>query len=159
MTHDDFLDSVFALAVEAAERGDEPFGALLAVEGEIVETARNRVMTSSDVTNHAETRLVRKLEASGRLDLLARGTVYASCEPCPMCVGALFWAGARTVVYGLSHSALNDLARAPGAAAFGFTVGAEVIGGTASPPMTFTGPIREADAAEIHRSYWQRRSR
>lgn len=154
MTEDELLTRVFELAVEAADRGDEPFGALLTVNGEIVETARNRIHTDSDTTAHAETHLVRKLERAGTIELLSEGVVYASCEPCPMCVGAMFWAGTRHVVYGLSHTLLNELANEPGRPPFGFTIGAEEIGGTADPQMNFRGPIREADAAKVHKDYW-----
>ncbi len=154
VTEDELMTRVFELAVEATDRGDEPFGALLAVNGEIVETARNRIYTDSDITAHAETHLVRKLERAGTLGLLAEGVVYASCEPCPMCVGAMFWAGTRHVTYGLSHTLLNELAKQPGQPPYGFTVGAGEIGGTAQPPMSLRGPIREADAAKVHQDYW-----
>lgn len=142
------------LAVAARERGDHPFGALLAVDGEVIETARNRVASDSDLTAHAELTLIRKLERSGRLELLGAGVVYASCEPCPMCVGAMFWAGARRVAYALSHDRLNELANPEGAAPFGFHIGAPEIGAAASPPMQFDGPEREAEASEPHVGFW-----
>lgn len=142
------------LAVAARERGDHPFGALLAAEGEVVETARNRVATDADLTAHAELTLVRKLERAGRLDLLAAGVVYASCEPCPMCVGAMFWAGARKVAFALSHERLNELANPADSAMFGFHIGAAEIGEAASPPMQFHGPEREDEASQPHVGFW-----
>jgi tRNA(Arg) A34 adenosine deaminase TadA len=98
--------------------------------------------------------LVRILEQQGRVGLLAEGVVYASCEPCPMCVGAMFWAGARNVVYGLSSAQLIDLATAPGADRFGFTITAPEIGRAASPAMILDGPHREDEASAPHRAYW-----
>jgi tRNA(Arg) A34 adenosine deaminase TadA len=151
---DALLTRVFELAVEARERGDHPFGALLAVDGAIVAEARNRVVSDSDITAHAELQLVRKLEAAGRLGQIGAGIVYASCEPCPMCVGAMFWAGARHVVFGLSHTRLNQLANAPGGDPFGFTITAGEIAGRATPPMAIDGPHREDDAAPAHVGYW-----
>ena len=116
------LTRVFALAAAARTRGDHPFGALLAsADGAVVlKEALNSVNSGRDMTAHAEMALVRALEAEGRLGELRAGVVFASCEPCPMCMGALFWAGARRVVYGLSHGALNARATAPGARRVGF---------------------------------------
>jgi tRNA(Arg) A34 adenosine deaminase TadA len=151
------LSRAFVLADESRSDGDHPFGALLAVDGEIVAEAHNRVNTKRDLTAHAETRLVRVLEQTDQLGDLPLGTVYASCEPCPMCVGAMFWAGARRVVFGLSHARLSELAAPPGADPRGFTISAAEIGGRAMPPLTFSGPHREDEAAQAHLGFWVNR--
>lgn len=152
--HGPMMSLALDLAAGARERGDHPFGALLGIDGEIIETARNRVVTDCDLTAHAELTLVRKLERSGKLDRLAVGVVYSSCEPCPMCVGAMFWAGARHVAYALSHGRLNDLATPIGEPTFGFQIGAAEIGGQASPPMQLVGPEREDEASRPHIGFW-----
>jgi tRNA(Arg) A34 adenosine deaminase TadA len=151
---DALLSRVFAIADEARARGNHPFGALLAVAGVIVAEAHNLVTTTNDITAHAETELVRTLERANRLDALSEGIVYASCEPCPMCVGALFWAGARSVVFGLTSARLNELGTAPGAQPFGFTITAATIGAAASPPLVVVGPFREHDAEIAHKGFW-----
>ena len=112
--HDVLLRRSFLLAHEARAAGNHPFGALLAVDGVVVAEAQNQVNTGHDITAHAETVLVRTLEQAGDMGLLSGGTVFASCEPCPMCVGAMFWAGARHVVYGLSSARLMELSTPPG---------------------------------------------
>ena len=147
---DETMSRALALSAAARARGDHPYGALLVLDGEVIETARNRVVSDGDLTAHAELTLVRKLERSGQLELLAAGVVYTSCEPCPMCVGALFWAGARHVVYALSHERLNDLATPAGEPTFGFRIGAAEIGTAASPAMRFVGPEREDEASTCH---------
>ena len=154
LDHDDLLTRTFDLAAHARDAGDHPFSSLLAIDGVIVAEALNRVNTDRDLTAHAETMLVRVLEREGRLALLDEGVVYASCEPCPMCVGAMFWAGARRVVYGLSSERLTDLATAPGAERVGFTITAPEIGSAAEPAMSFDGPHREDDAAVAHLGFW-----
>jgi tRNA(Arg) A34 adenosine deaminase TadA len=148
------LSRVFALAVEARAAGDHPFGALLAVDGEVVAQARNRVTSAADLTAHAETELVRLLEREGRLGALRSGVVYASCEPCPMCVGALFWAGARHVVFGLSSARLTELACPPGTVAYGFSITAADIAARATPRLRVDGPHREEEGAEAHLGFW-----
>ena len=152
--HREMMSRALDLAAAARERGDHPFGALLVIGGDVIETARNRVMTDGDLTAHAELTLVRKLERSGQLELLGAGVVYTSCEPCPMCVGAMFWAGARHVAYALSHERLNDLATSTGEPTFGFRIGAAEIGGAASPAMRFVGPEREDEAIKPHIGFW-----
>jgi tRNA(Arg) A34 adenosine deaminase TadA len=151
---DELLSRAFALAAEARSVGDHPFGALLEIGGEIVAEARNRVNRDRDITAHAETQLVRILEAEGRLGELSAGTVYASCEPCPMCVGAMFWSGVRRVVFGLSAARLRTLSTPPGRMSFGFEITANEIAERCTPPMEFIGPQREDEAAEAHRGFW-----
>lgn len=148
------LNRTIELAAQARAEGDHPFGALLALDGEIVAEALNRVNSSRDLTAHAETTLVRQLEQQGRLGLLAEGTVYASCEPCPQCVGAMFWAGSRRVVYALSAARLTEMTRSPGRESVGFTITAGQLGRSATPPMHFTGPQYEDEAAVAHVDFW-----
>jgi tRNA(Arg) A34 adenosine deaminase TadA len=151
---DVLLTRVFAIAVEAREDGNHPFGALLAVDGIVVAEAHNLVNTTRDITAHAETELVRVLERKGRLAELGSGIVYASCEPCPMCVGALFWAGSRQIVFGLTSRRLTELGTSPGAEPFGFRITAATIGAAASPSLTVIGPMRENEAEAAHRGFW-----
>jgi tRNA(Arg) A34 adenosine deaminase TadA len=152
--HDALLTRTFELAAEARAAGDHPFGALFAVGDAIVAEARNRVNTDVDITAHAETHLVRVMERQDLFGRLSEGKVYASCEPCPMCVGAMFWAGVRHVVYGLSAERLMDLARPPGIQPMGFGLTAHTLGASATPPMHFDGPHREDDAAVPHLGFW-----
>lgn len=152
---DVLLSRAFELAVEARTAGNHPFGALLAIDGEVVAEARNLVTTSRDITAHAETELVRVLERQGRLHLLERGVVYASCEPCPMCVGAMFWAGSRHVVFGLSSARLGEIAAGPDGVDYGFSITAAEIAARATPYLLIDGPHREDDAAQAHADFWQ----
>jgi len=154
MDLDAALTRSIELAAQARAAGDHPFGALLLVNGEVVAEAVNRVATNADLTAHAETELIRTLERDGQLALLADGVVVASTEPCPMCVGAMFWAGARQVVFGLSAARLNEIVRRPGADEYGFDITAGELGGRAQPPMTIDGPRNEAEAAAVHDGFW-----
>lgn len=154
MDLDAALRRAFVIALEARSAGDHPFGALLWRDGEIVAEAHNRTQSDGDLTAHAELMLVRALEREGRLPSLRDGTVVASTEPCPMCVGALFWAGARHVVFGLSAARLNRMVSAPGADDYGFTVTAGELGRRAAPAMAIEGPTAEDDAAAVHDGFW-----
>ena len=102
------LERTVALAWEARNRGDHPFGSLLvAADGRVLE-AHNSVVTGVDPTGHAETNLVR---LAGTLDLATRitSTLYTSTEPCAMCAGAIYWSGIGRVVFALSEVALAEM--------------------------------------------------
>lgn len=96
-------------ALSARRKGNHPFGALLAgPDGEVLLQAENTVVTSRDVTAHAELNLIRKASAQFDPGFLAQCTLYTSAEPCPMCAGAIFWSNIRRVVFGLSEKGLYE---------------------------------------------------
>ena len=148
------LRRAIELADEARAAGNHPFGALLAVDGVVVAEARNLVTTGPDATAHAETELVRVLERAGLLDRLPDGVVYASTEPCPMCVGAMKWAGARRIVFGLTSKRLYEISNAPGAERHSFETTAAELAATARPSMSVTGPYLEDEATRSHEGFW-----
>lgn len=80
------------LSEESVAKGGGPFGAVIARDGEIVAEAANRVTIDNDPTAHAEVAAIRL--AAQRLGTfnLSGCEIYASCEPCPMCLGAIYWA-------------------------------------------------------------------
>ena len=142
------LRQVIALAREAREAGNHPFGSLLALDGAVVLTARNTVHTDRDPTAHAETNLV--AEAIRRLspDEIARSVLYASCEPCAMCVGKMYWAGIRTMVYALPASELAKLAGGS------FLVPCRDLFTRAKDRVDVIGPLLVEEARAVHEGYW-----
>ncbi len=80
-----------ALAGMRAERGG-PFGAVIVRDGEIVARGCNEVTSSGDPTAHAEVVAIRSAARALGTHSLAGCTIYASCEPCPMCLAAIYWA-------------------------------------------------------------------
>ena len=80
------------LAVDNVKNGGGPFGAVIARNGEIIAEGVNRVTPNHDPTAHAEVQAIRA--AAARLENfdLAGCSIYSSCEPCPMCLGAIYWA-------------------------------------------------------------------
>lgn len=84
-----------ARAIELARRsievGGGPFGAVVVKDGTLLAEAHNRVVLDHDPTAHAEVRAIRLAAEALGDHVLSGCTVYSSCEPCPMCLGALFW--------------------------------------------------------------------
>ena len=94
-----FLELAIKTAGENMEDGGGPFGAIITKGENILARAGNRVVPAHDPTAHAEVMAIRMAaEKLGTHDL-ADCTIYASCEPCPMCLGAIYWAGLRRLVY------------------------------------------------------------
>lgn len=95
-----FMEKAIQLAVENAENGiGGPFGAVVVKGGEIIAACGNSVTPDNDPTAHAEVNAIR--EACRKLGTfqLEGCEVYASCEPCPMCLGAIYWARPAKVYF------------------------------------------------------------
>jgi guanine deaminase len=100
MTNEDFMQRALDLALERmrANKGG-PFGALIVRNGEIVAEGWNEVTSTNDPTAHAEVVAIRRACAKRDTFNLSDCEIYASCEPCPMCLGAIYWARFRTLYY------------------------------------------------------------
>ena len=95
-----FMREAIRLADESVERGGGPFGAVIVKDGAIVARGANSVTLDNDPTAHAEVNAIRAACRSlGTFDL-AGCTVYTSCEPCPMCLAAIYWAGISRIYFG-----------------------------------------------------------
>ena len=95
----------------AAARNNEggPFGAVIVREGEVVARGHNEVLKSNDPTAHAEMVTIRRAAAVlGRFDL-SDCVLYTSCEPCPMCLSAIYWARIPTVFFGCTKEDAADI--------------------------------------------------
>lgn len=95
-----FMEMAAQIAEDNVDRGGGPFGAVIVRDGEVIATGANSVTLTNDPTAHAEVNAIR--EACRKLnDFSLRGcVVYSSCEPCPMCLSALYWAGVSRIYYG-----------------------------------------------------------
>ena len=100
MTHEDFMQRALDLALERmrANKGG-PFGAVIVRNGEIVAEGWNEVTSSNDPTAHAEVVAIRRACAKLGTFNLPDCDIYASCEPCPMCLGAIYWARFRKLYF------------------------------------------------------------
>ena len=102
ITDDDrrFMKMACDLACENVERGGGPFGAVIVKDGEVIAAAGNSVTLDNDPTAHAEVNAIRRACSITRNFKLDGCVVYSSCEPCPMCLSALYWAGVSHIYYG-----------------------------------------------------------
>lgn len=108
-----FLKLAIDIALNGINEGFGPFGAVIAADGEIIASSANKVVQSHDPTAHAEILAIREAALALGTHNLENCTLYSSCEPCPMCLGAIYWAGIRKVVYAsdrqdASRAGFND---------------------------------------------------
>ena len=98
--NNDFMQRAIALAVENVRSGrGGPFGAVVVKDGKIISEGANSVTATNDPTAHAEVIAIRDAcRALGNFQL-TDCDIYTSCEPCPMCLGAIYWARPARVFY------------------------------------------------------------
>ena len=94
-----FIRRAVEIAANGIKEGGGPFGALVTKDQRIIAEANNRVVLSHDPTAHAEITAIRKASAILKTHDLSGCVLYSSCEPCPMCLGAIYWSGIKKVVY------------------------------------------------------------
>ena len=104
-----FMREAIRLANESVERGGGPFGAVIVKDGEVIAGSSNSVTIDNDPTAHAEVNTIRKAcRKLGTFDL-SGATIYTSCEPCPMCLGAIYWARISRIFYGNNRKDARDI--------------------------------------------------
>lgn len=95
----EFMSRAIALSEESVRNGGGPFGAVITRGNEIIAEASNSVTIDNDPTAHAEVNCIRRAtQHLGTFDL-AGCDIYTSCEPCPMCLGAIYWAHLDRIFY------------------------------------------------------------
>ena len=104
-----FMREAIRLASESVENGGGPFGAVIVKDGEIIAGSSNSVTIDQDPTAHAEVNTIRQAcKKLGTFDL-SGCTIYTSCEPCPMCLGAIYWARISRIFYGNTRKDARDI--------------------------------------------------
>lgn len=99
MTNRELMQRAIDLSIASVRNGGGPFGAVIARNGEIIAEGSNCVTIDCDPTAHAEVSTIRKAAKKlGTFDL-SGCEIFTSCEPCPMCLGAIYWAHLDKIYY------------------------------------------------------------
>ena len=104
-----FMRKAIELSMLAVKHGNEPFGAVLVKDNEMVFTNENQIYTRHDPTFHGEAGLIREFCAQTGITDLQEYTMYSSCEPCFMCSGAMVWVKLGRLVYAASNMELERI--------------------------------------------------
>lgn len=104
-----FMQQAIDLSIQNVANGGGPFGAVIVRDNEVVATGVNRVTANNDPTAHAEVSAIRvacQREGSFKLEGC---TIYTSCEPCPMCLSAIYWAGISRICFACTKQDAEDI--------------------------------------------------
>ena len=104
-----FMRKAIALSLENIKNGGGPFGAVVVKDEKIISTGVNLVTSNIDPTAHAEVNAIRKASRKLRTFDLSGCEIYTSCEPCPMCLGAIYWAHIDKMYYGNTKSDAKNI--------------------------------------------------
>jgi len=109
MNNEEFMREAVKLSLKNIDEGGGPFGAVIVKDGEIIAKGTNRVTANNDPTAHAEINAIR--EASQKLGTfdLSGCQIYSSCEPCPMCLGAIYWARLDKIYFANTKNDARDI--------------------------------------------------
>lgn len=144
MNDEKFMQEAIELSKKAVEHGNEPFGAVLVKDNEVVFTNENQIFTANDPTFHAETGLIRCFCTSTGITNLSEYTLYTSCEPCFMCSGAMVWSKLGRMVYAASN---DDLEMTMGK--HGSNCSKIVFENSNNAPTVTSGVLREESVAVL----------
>lgn len=103
-----FLRKSIKLACDSPRDKGGPFGAVIAKGNTAIATGQNRVVSTHDPTAHAEIQAIRAACRALQTHDLSGCTIYTSCEPCPMCLGAIYWARIDRIYYGADRKDARD---------------------------------------------------
>ncbi|MBN1284422.1 MAG: GrpB family protein [Anaerolineae bacterium] len=146
-THETFIRRAVEQAQLARAAGDEPFGAILTLDGVVVYETPNRIFSQYDITAHAEMTAIREYCAAFNRLSLPGYTLYASAEPCPMCAGAIHWARISKVVYSVSQAMLQRLSGGTLKPSCAHAINA------GSKPIEIIGPLLPEEGLRVFEGY------
>jgi tRNA(Arg) A34 adenosine deaminase TadA len=107
--NEDMMKRAIEMSRKGLRCGGGPFGAIIVRDGSIISEAHNTVTIGNDPTAHAEVNAIRQAAAKlGKFDL-SDCEIYSSCEPCPMCLSAIYWARIPKIFYGNTYHDASEI--------------------------------------------------
>ncbi len=104
-----YMRQAIELSKESVRKGGGPFGAVIVKDGEVIAATHNHVTLNNDPTAHAEVEAIRMAAKKLNTFDLQGCEIYTSCEPCPMCLGAIYWAHIDKIYYGNDKHDAKDI--------------------------------------------------
>lgn len=109
MSKEQFMQMAIDLSIANIDKGGGPFGAVIVKDGEVIAASGNSVTNDNDPTAHAEVNTIRAAAKKlGTFDL-SGCEIYSSCEPCPMCLGAIYWARIDKLYFANTKKDADDI--------------------------------------------------
>ena len=154
LDHVAFLRRAIAESRKSREAGNHPFASILVgPDGEVLMTQHNAYMPDHDMTGHAERVLMTRASTSYAREFLHGCTIYTSAEPCAMCSGAIYWAGLKRLVYGLSEHDMKAII-GPNPENPTLDLPCRDVFAVGQRTIEVIGPMLEDEAAAVHEGAW-----
>ncbi|MBP3488340.1 MAG: nucleoside deaminase [Roseburia sp.] len=156
-----YLEKAIEVSAKSRANGHSPFGCILVdPDGEIILEQGNVQGDERRCTGHAETVLMERASIKYDKDFLWNCTMYTSCEPCPMCAGAVFWGNVGRVVYAMSEADMIELVQkeeGENPKTLLFTMTAKEVFAGGMKRIKVQGPYASLaeKALEVHRGYYK----
>jgi len=136
---------------QSQHNGNLPFGCVLVdISGNILERGENTVITDNDAIAHCEINLIHQLAGKYGAGFLSSCTIYAGTEPCPMCMGAIFWSGIGRLVYALSKQGYHEVAGTANPA-YMFQMAPKDLRAHGGRDIEVVGPLLEEEAKQFYK--------
>ncbi len=158
MDFNKYLKRANEVARAARESGNTPFGAVLVgPDGNILMEQGNAEGDLHDATAHAERVLASRASRKYEKGFLRECTLVSTCEPCPMCTGAIYWANIGRIVFGITEERLLEMTGADDKNPT-FSMGAARVIEAGQKDIELIGPVREIEdeVAEVHKGFWDK---
>ena len=156
MKHIEYLRKANDVAKRACACGNTPFGAILVDDqGCVLMEQGNAEKDLHDATAHAERMLASRASAAFDKKTLWGCTLYTTCEPCPMCTGAIYWANIGKIVYGISERKLLEMTGADEKNPT-FNMGADKVIAAGQKDIELMGTVEdvEEEVEAVHKGFW-----
>ena len=160
MNYYSYLKRANEVALKARENGNTPFGAVLVdPNGRIIMEQGNAEGDLHDATAHAERMLASRASQTYEKDFLKSCTLCTTCEPCPMCTGAIYWANIGRIVYGITEERLLAMTGADDKNPT-FSMGAEKVIQAGQKDIELIGPVPEIEeeVVKAHEGFWNKKA-
>ncbi len=148
-----YMEAAYKEALKNINGSDGgPFGAVIVKDGEIIAAAHNLVLASNDPTMHAEIAAIRRATEKLGRSRLEDCAIYATCEPCPMCMAAIIWAGIPEVYFGADRKDAEGVG-------FADNYIYKFISGTAEEKKTSVQVLDRAACLELFNKWMKKKDR
>ena len=148
LDHERYMRRAIELAEDSADRGDEPFGSVLVLDGEVVIEAMNAVNTAADLREHPELTIAKRSARELTPEERERAVMYTSTEPCAMCSGGIYHAGLGAVGYSVSAERVAELAGGD------FAVPSADVFAYGGRDIEVFGPVLPEAGEAVHEAHW-----
>lgn len=133
---------------QAIDCGNPPFAAVIECDGEIIMSVANDSRTTGNPLRHAEMLAIEYVIEKYGSAVLLKSHLFASNEPCPMCVGACIWSGIRNITYFLTQEHIADIR------GWGRFISAKAITSSDDSNICLHGPILNEEMLKFHEKFW-----